>query len=563
MILRGTASSPGRAVGRIAKWAEPGTSAASSVKLPWDDAVKAAVASLMQARQEALARLGPEEAAIFDAQMMIAEDPMLRQKAEELGGEEPGPDHARQAAEALASAFDAIEDEYIRARGADIRQVGALIAGTMEGSLNGDGMAGGPQGMRAAQGEQGPFVIAARELTPSQTVSLDFDEVCGIALEEGAVNSHASILARAMGIPCVVGIKGLLDAVEDGGRCLLDADAGEIAIGGHLPAESLGERAARAVGTVDPSGFHTADGQVIGAALNIGSAAEMRRARDMGLTGLDVGLMRTEFIYMGASELPSEGEQERAYREIAGLASPGRVRFRTLDIGGDKKPSFIDIPHEQNPYLGLRSLRYSLSRPAVFKAQLRALASVSCDFAIDVMFPMVGTVEELDSALAALREAASEIEAERGRPTSIRAGIMAEVPSACLLAGVLAERCSFISIGTNDLVQYTMAADRGNPAVAGVYQQLNPAVLRLVRMCAEACAAKGIELSVCGELAGTPEGSVILAGLGAAKLSMAAASLGPVAKALSAKESGKLREAAGRALRSGTQAEVEHIISNI
>ncbi len=563
MILKGTASSAGRVEGIIAKWAQPGGSAASTDMLSWDDAVKEAAASLRQAREEAIRKLRPKEASIFDAQMMIAEDPMLKEKAEELGGIEPGPTHARQAAEALASVIDAMEDDYIRARGADIRQAGSLIAGAMEGSIDSGSRPDGAEHQPAALKAAGRHVVAARELTPSQTVKLDFGVACGIALEEGAVNSHASILARAMGIPCVVGIKGLLEKVQEGQRCLLDAEAGELLIGDDLPADALEYAVISVMPAAGLSGFTTADGYAIGAALNIGSAPEMKRACEMGFMGLDVGLMRTEFIYMGAVELPKEEEQERAYREIASLAAPGRVRFRTLDIGGDKKPGFIDIPHEENPYLGLRSLRFSLNRPDILKTQLRALASVSCDFGMDVMFPMVSTAEELHFALAALGDAVLEVEAERGRRADIRAGIMIEVPSACIMADVLSEGCSFFSLGTNDLVQYTMAADRGNPLVAGVYQQLNPGVLRLIDICAKACASEGIELSACGELAGTPEGAMLLTGLGVSKLSMAAGSVRPIAEALSSRTIGKLREAAEKALKSRTQAEVLHIIKNI
>lgn len=564
MILKGTAASSGRGRGRITRWGEPGESAASAALLSWDDAVSDAISSLSRAKQEALAKLGPEEASIFDAQIMIAEDPMLKEKAEELGGKKPGPAHAIGAAEALASVFDAIEDDYLRARGADIRQAGSLIAAAMEGKLDkGDGLQ--PlRGGTGAQGKSDRYVIAARDLTPSQTVRLDFSSVSGIALEEGAVNSHASILARALGIPCVVGIKGLMEAVQDGQPALLDAVAGELVIGDDLAGKPIGEEeAVDAVKAAGLNGFMTSDGHIVGAALNIGSAAEMRRALKMGFSGIDVGLMRTEFIYMGADELPQEEEQEKAYREIAALAAPGRVRFRTLDIGGDKRPPFIDIPDEQNPYLGLRSIRFSLSNPSIFKTQLRALASVACDFGIDVMFPMVTTADELDAAMDLLEEAVSEIEAEKGSMADIRAGIMVEVPSACLMADVLVERCSFFSLGTNDLVQYTMAADRGNPAVAKVYQQLNPAVLRLIGICSQACARKGMELSACGELAGTPEGAVLLAGLGAGKLSMAAGSVKAVAEALGARPFDEMKRAAEKALKARTQADVLRILKEM
>lgn len=555
MKLTGIPSSPGKARGTIRRLEGHGTSRTGpepAHAVSWDEAVETAKLYLEGARTRAVSSAGPEIAEIFEAQMMIAEDPTLREAAMELSGSMPAARAAREAAETLAAKFDSVEDEYIRARGADIRHVGELIAQALSGDT-GTGPSVASSGDRARD-----QIIAAPDISPSQAVFLNEEGICGIALESGTVNSHASILARSMGIPCLVSVKGLMAEAVDGAECILDADGGELTSGDDMP-EGLPPSSAPSAPMRYVSELRSRDGCAIGLALNIGSPADLERASAYGLAGIDVGLMRTEFMFMGSDEPPGVSEQVEAYRRIAEAAAPGRVRFRTLDIGGDKKPPFVDIRQEENPYLGLRSIRHSLANRGIFVDQLKALAQVSRDYPIDVMFPMVTVAEELREAKGLLSLALEEAGKVKG---GARVGAMIEVPSACMMADRMAEECDFLSIGTNDLVQYAMAADRGNPDVAGLYQQLNPAILRLIEMCVAACARAGKELSACGELAGTPEGAVLLAGLGVGKLSMSPANTGRVAGALGLLSMKEMRELVELSLRASTQEEVLGLISS-
>ncbi len=525
---------------------------ASSQPLSWDEAVDAAKGVLEQARKKALDSVGAEAAAIFEAQMMIAEDPSLKDAAMELSGGKPGAKAAIDAAESLAKMFDAIEDEYIRARGADIRHVGALIAKAFSGEGE-DKQEAKDGAISSSSGSKG-MVIAAYDLSPSETVFLDEKSVSGIALEGGTVNSHVSILAQAMGIPCVVGIKGLMQAAVQGDACFLDAVEGFFLTGPDIPAGS--QSSTRPAGDVAQFTKHlvSKDGYNIGLALNIGNIEELRKLARIDLLNTNIGLMRTEFIFMGAKQLPGYKAQSIIYKQIMEAAHFGMVRFRTLDIGGDKKPSFVEFAHEDNPYLGLRSIRHSLKNEAMFKEQLKALVEASEGHAIEVMFPMVSTIEELRRAKGLLADAI----AENGKANrfSVSSGIMLEVPSACIMADAFAKECDFLSIGTNDLVQYTMATDRGNPEVSELYQQFNPAIFRLINSCVLACEVAGKELSVCGELAGSPEGAVILAGLGVKKLSMSPRNTMRVAKALSRFSVHEMRMLAMEVLNASSQQEV-------
>lgn len=563
MILKGVPSSPGKAEGSI-KILEDEAVAPPVVAEPftlstisWDEAVEAVKAELLKDMQKALDLAGPEASAIFQAQMMIAEDPMLKELAGEIAGGEPGPDDVLKAAESIAGRFDSMEDEYIKARAADIRQVGALLAGALGGGGREHAETGEVDSM------QGSHILAAKDITPSQTVRLDTDSILGILLEGGTVNSHASILARAMGIPCIVGIKALLANCKDGDFCHMDATSGEVALGeAHLNDHNP-------QGQNDPQRVKfarklaTKDGHQVGLALNIGNPSELEKAAKVGLAGLDIGLMRTEFIFLGAEKMPDVEAQRGVYAGIAELAKGGRVRFRTLDIGGDKKPSFIEIPKEENPYLGVRSIRHSLRNELLFKAQLEALVKTAFDFPLDIMFPMVTVPEELWAARRKLDEVIGSQRSESTIRRNLRVGIMMETPATCLMADIFARECDFMSIGTNDLVQYTMAADRGNPDVGALYQQASPAVLRLIRMCAEAGRVSGCEVSVCGELAGSIEGAVLLTGLGVDKLSMAPSRTGVIADIMEKVTFETVKDAAERALKMTTQEEVISSVADI
>lgn len=384
-------------------------------------------------------------------------------------------------------------------------------------------------------------VIVAEDLTPSQTAGLDRSRVVGFCTALGGPTAHTAILARSMGIPAVVGMgEALLAQVRTGmavaidgaaGALILDPDAATAAAFDAQRQAALLERAAAFASAQAEA--RTADGKHVEVVANLATAADAQVALQAGAEG--VGLLRTEFIFQERTEPPSEEEQVAIYRQVAEAMAGRPVVIRTLDIGGDKPAPYLQLPAEANPFLGWRAIRISLALPAFFKVQLRAILRAALHGNVLVMFPMIATVEEVVQAQALLAEAAADLAAQ-GIPhaATIPAGIMVEVPSAALIADQLAPLVDFFSIGTNDLTQYTFAADRGNARVAHVGEPLHPAVLRQIARVIDAAHATGKWVGLCGELAGQPEGIPVLLGLGLDEFSMSAASI-PAAKALLAR----------------------------
>lgn len=384
-------------------------------------------------------------------------------------------------------------------------------------------------------------VIVAEDLTPSQTAGLDRSRVVGFCTALGGPTAHTAILARSMGIPAVVGMgEALLAQVRTGmavaidgaaGALILDPDAATAAAFDAQRQAALLERAAAFASAQAEA--RTADGKHVEVVANLATAADAQVALQAGAEG--VGLLRTEFIFQERTEPPGEEEQVAIYRQVAEAMAGRPVVIRTLDIGGDKPAPYLQLPAEANPFLGWRAIRISLALPAFFKVQLRAILRAALHGNVLVMFPMIATVEEVVQAQALLAEAAADLAAQ-GIPhaATIPAGIMVEVPSAALIADQLAPLVDFFSIGTNDLTQYTFAADRGNARVAHVGEPLHPAVLRQIARVIDAAHATGKWVGLCGELAGQPEGIPVLLGLGLDEFSMSAASI-PAAKALLAR----------------------------
>ena len=390
-----------------------------------------------------------------------------------------------------------------------------------------------------------PGVLVVRDLTPGDAAALDRELVQGLAVARGGATSHAAILARALGIPAVVGLGDGLAAVPDGTALVLDGDAGTVEV--DPPAETLAERErARAAAEErrararerarEPA--RTRDGETIEVAANVGSVADTAAAVELGADG--VGLLRTEFLFLDRDEAPSEDEQRAVYEDIAAALGGRPLIVRTLDAGADKPLRFLPQPPEDNPFLGVRGIRLGLANPELLRTQLRAIAAVAARHPVKVMFPMV-------AALAEYRAARAMLEQElRGPPIEI--GVMLEVPAVALEAGAFAREVDFFSVGTNDLTQYTMAAERGNEALAGLLAGPQAPVLRLIETAVEAARAHGRWVGVCGELAGEPEAAVLLAGLGVRELSMAAGRIPEVKDALRAVTLADARRAADRAL---------------
>ena len=468
-----------------------------------------------------------EEAGIFDFHVEMAEDPELASSVEERVRKLHSPEAAvLVAGEEYATQF-AEMDEYMAARADDVRDVTGQISAELMGRSNSSFAA-----------MQTPSVVLARTLAPSDTARIKAGLALGFVTAEGSRTSHVSIMARSMGIPAVVGVgealEGALDAKRvaiDGneGTAITDPDEETVARFQRMSAALAEERAA--LDEYRHVEARTSEGRRIEVAANLGSASEAEDALGWGAEG--VGLFRTEFLFMEREELPSEDEQYEAYSAVARAFGEKPVIIRTLDVGGDKDLPGVDQAHEENPFLGWRGIRMSLDTPDLFQPQLRAILRAAADGNIKVMFPMVADVGELKDARMMLQETRAELEAEGVRTGALETGVMIETPAAALCAAELARESAFFSIGTNDLVQYTLAADRGDERLRRLQSADHPAVLALIRQTCEAANAAGIPVGVCGEAAGEPDMIPRLLTLGVTELSMSPPSIPRAKKVVS------------------------------
>lgn len=461
---------------------------------------------------------GDEYAEIFVAHSLILDDPSFIPEVEKvIQTGISAVDAVSQVGNAAAGLLDDIEDDYFRERACDIRAVMSQIMRHL----------GYGRSLPTAFPENGSYIVAADELTPAETIALPKQRVLGLLVRKGGKTSHAAILARTYGIPAVLGVdisKEELDALQ---YVQLDGDTGRVAVIDEE--QGLHERytAAETDGKTAASPLL----QTMKLAANIGSSEDVEVARKFQAQG--VGLYRTEFLFMREG-LPSEDEQTEAYRMVIAACSPELTVIRTLDIGGDKQASALKLPQEQNPFLGVRGLRLCLARPDIFHIQLRAIWRASAAGPTAIMFPMVATVEELRQAKNALKIARQSV-IDDGYPTGeLQVGIMIEVPSSALIAKRLAIEVDFFSIGTNDLTQYTLAADRDNSCLDQLNQPYHPAVLQLIVSASQAAHTAGIWVSICGEAGGDPLLTPFFAALGIHELSMAPGQLPIIRKKLAA-----------------------------
>jgi phosphotransferase system enzyme I (PtsI) len=533
MTIHGIAASRGIAIGPVFHYAHADLSfercRVDDRAAEWarfERALDEAKAQLQAIHAKAQAEVGEEEAAIFNAHRMILDDPELKGAVRgAIEGEGTNAEAALQdASEMYAQALEAIDDEYLRARAADVRDVAGRVLRVLLGVT-----------ASPAEGLESPSVILARDLTPSDTALLDKSLVLGFCTVEGGATSHTAILARSLGIPAVVGageavleVAGTASVIVDGrtGELIVDPDERTVADYRQVQealAETLGQAQERAYLPAT-----TADGLTVEVVANIGNLQDAETAARSGAEG--VGLFRTEFLYLEQTHLPGEEQQYQAYKEILEVFGTQPVILRTLDVGGDKELPYMEMPQEMNPFLGLRALRLCMAHPELFKPQLRAALRAGVGHNLKIMFPMVATVAEVRAARAVLDECRAELAAE-GVETAegMEIGIMVEIPAAALLADQLAAEIDFFSIGTNDLSQYTMAADRVNADVSYLASGFQPAVLRLVKGVIEAAHAQGKWVGMCGELAGEPLAIPLLLGLGLDEFSMNAPAV-PLAK---------------------------------
>jgi phosphotransferase system enzyme I (PtsI) len=465
---------------------------------------------------------------IFDAQFLFLEDPSLIEQAErnvrELGL------NAEWALQRelgrLSGVFEGIADPYIRARASDVSFVGRRVLQELMGREP-EGLANAPAGV----------VVVAEDLSPAEMAQFSREQVAGIATEAGSRTSHVTIVARSLEIPAVVGVGGgLVRSVQDGALVIVDGNGGQVWI---EPEEACvaeygkrrseyQQRTREFLRYVDLPA-ETRDGVEARLLANVDLVEEIRDVLRYGAEG--IGLLRTEFLFMNRSDLPDEAEQEAAYREILSAVAPRSVVVRTLDIGGEKIPSGLGLSHEPNPALGLRGLRLSQTRPEVFRTQLRALLRASPAGHLQILVPMVSGVKEIRFARERLREVEAELRGEGIEVNDrVELGAMIETPAAAMIADLIVPYADFLSIGTNDLLQYTLAVDRTNEHVAYLYEPLHPAHLRMIRRVAQAARRAGIRVGMCGEMAGDPLNVWVLLALGVEELSMAPFSIPLVKK---------------------------------
>jgi phosphocarrier protein FPr len=554
--LTGIPASPGIAIGPVRRLVMPelplpdDLPADPSVERPrLGAAMTATREEIARQRVDAATRLGRAEAAIFDAHLLFLEDEaVLDPTLEAIAvGRSAASAWAATVGE-LADRWASLEDPYLRERAEDLRSVGQQVLARILGL--------DPPHARLDRSG----ILVAADLGPADTIGLDPETCWGIATAHGGATSHAAILTRALGIPAVVGLGDAVVALAEGVLLGLDGSAGVVhvepadakvrALEGERGSFRKRERAARARAAAPVS---TRDGVHIEVLANVGRAADLPAAVAAGCDG--VGLFRTEFLFLDRNAVPDEEEQERAYREAAETLEGRPLTIRTLDAGSDKPVPGVSQGDEANPALGVRGIRLTLARPDIFGEQLRAIARVAADHDVRVMFPMVSTVEELRAGLDALADACGAVGA--GLPPT---GVMIEVPSAAVLASRFAGDVAFLSIGTNDLTQYVLAADRGNDAVAALGDPLHPAVLRMVRSATEA-ARIDLPVAVCGEVAGDPTATSLLLGLGVRELSMSAPVIPFVKEAVRRTDLGAATELAARALSAATAAEVRAMLA--
>ncbi len=524
--LTGIPASPGIVVGpvHLLRWEVPdvATRIIPDDAIPaeiarFDEAVERAKERLAQVRDRAASHAGPEEAAIFDVQISILDD-------HDLGNQVRSYIRQNLAAE---KAFDVVLHEWrarfahhaspmMRERVGDLTDVHIRVLSILLGLPDHDPV-DVPKGAKA--------ILVTHDLTPSLTVQLDRDAIAGLATDAGTRTSHVAILARSLGLPAVVGLRDAISRLTGGENAVLDGSTGtlvinptdaEVAVFQHrAEREARDEAELRLLLSAEPV---TTDGVRITLRANVDLPEESTLAATSGAEG--VGLMRTEFLVVGRTTMPDEEEQYRAYRRVVEAFGGQPVVIRTFDIGGDKLPAG-GFPHEANPFLGWRAIRMCLDESEMFKTQLRALLRAGLHGDVRIMLPLIVTIDEVREARHLLDEAAADLEA-RGVPfrRDLPLGVMVETPAAAMGADVLAREVAFFSIGTNDLVQYTLAVDRGNVNLAARFTPLHPAVLRLVKRTVEVGRAAGLEVAVCGEMASQPVMVFALIGLGVRQLSV-------------------------------------------
>ena len=527
--LKGIAASQGISFAKAYVFVEPDLTVkevkiedvAAEIKR-FEDAIEASKKELTIIKENALASLGADKAAVFEAHLLILDDPEFMGTVKtDIESKVINAEYAfKETSDMFISMFEAMDNEYMKERAADIRDVSKRILAHLLGvDLPNPSLI------------DEEVIVIAEDLTPSDTAQLNKKYVKGFATNIGGRTSHSAIMARSLEIPAVVGTSSITEDVKNGDILILDGLDGVVLVNPdeattaeykekHAKFEAQKAEWARLVTEKSV----TKDGHEVILAANIGTPADLEGVKNNG--GEAVGLYRTEFLYMGRDQLPTEDEQFEAYKAVLEGMGDKPVVVRTLDIGGDKELPYLDLPKEMNPFLGFRAIRLCLEEKDLFRTQLRALLRASVYGKLCVMFPMIATVQEFRAAKALFLEEKEKLVAEGVAVSNdIELGIMVEIPSTAVIADIFAKEVDFFSIGTNDLIQYTMAADRMSEKVSYLYQPYNPAILRLVKNVIEASHKEGKWTGMCGEMAGDSLAIPLLLGMGLDEFSMSATSI--------------------------------------
>ncbi|MDS9472442.1 phosphoenolpyruvate--protein phosphotransferase [Sporosarcina pasteurii] len=559
-LLQGIAASSGIAIAKAYRLVEPDLSftkqtiedvAAETAR--FEAAMATSISELEAIQKVAERELGAEEAAIFTAHILVLNDPeLINPIKDKINTEKVNAEHALQeTTDMFISMFEAMENEYMQERAADIRDVTKRILSHLLGVkiVN-----------PSTISEE--VIIIAEDLTPSDTAQLNRNFVKGFATDIGGRTSHSAIMARSLEIPAVVGTQEATRQIQDGDILIVDGLTGKLHINpteeliAEYEAEQQKFEAQKAEwAKLVNEKTMTVDGEHVELAANIGTPEDLVGVMNNG--GEGIGLYRTEFLYMGRDQLPTEDEQFEAYKKVLEGMEGKPVVVRTLDIGGDKELPYLQLPEEMNPFLGFRAIRLCLEEQEIFRTQLRALLRASIFGNLKIMFPMIATLDEFRQAKAMLAEE-KEALVSAGEKVSedIEVGIMVEIPSTAIQAELFAKEVDFFSIGTNDLIQYTMAADRMNERVSYLYQPYNPAILRLVKMVIDASHREGKWTGMCGEMAGDELAIPLLLGMGLDEFSMSATSILQARSQIRGLKKSDMAALAEEALQMGTAEEV-------
>ncbi|HDE3115358.1 TPA: phosphoenolpyruvate--protein phosphotransferase [Staphylococcus aureus] len=566
-LIKGIAASDGVAIAKAYLLVEPDLTFDKNEKVTdvegevakFNNAIEASKVELTKIRNNAEVQLGADKAAIFDAHLLVLDDPELIQPIQDKIKNENA-----NAASALTDVttqfvtiFESMDNEYMKERAADIRDVSKRVLSHILGvELPNPSMI------------DESVVIVGNDLTPSDTAQLNKEFVQGFATNIGGRTSHSAIMSRSLEIPAIVGTKSITQEVKQGDMIIVDGLNGDVIVN-PTEDELIAYQDKRERYFADKKELQklrdadtvTVDGVHAELAANIGTPNDLPGVIENGAQG--IGLYRTEFLYMGRDQMPTEEEQFEAYKEVLEAMDGKRVVVRTLDIGGDKELSYLNLPEEMNPFLGYRAIRLCLAQQDIFRPQLRALLRASVYGKLNIMFPMVATINEFREAKAILLEEKENLKNE-GHDISddIELGIMVEIPATAALADVFAKEVDFFSIGTNDLIQYTLAADRMSERVSYLYQPYNPSILRLVKQVIEASHKEGKWTGMCGEMAGDETAIPLLLGLGLDEFSMSATSILKARRQINGLSKNEMTELANHAVDCATQEEVIELVNN-